>query len=633
MTSAEPGPLVLLGEIDDLVERLDRWSNRPVPWGPARRGQFAVKRLVEQLTRVRVRLTAPLVVATFGGTGTGKSSLVNALVGEDVSPSGRERPTTRRPLLFVPPSADVAQFGLPLDEVEVVRSSAPLLRDIALLDLPDPDTAEGCGDGADADHFGDAVAVSESARSNTSRLRRLLPFCDVLLCTSTQQKYRSARVGDEMLRGADGCRLLFVQTHADLDVDIRDDWRSRLPATVAVEDLFFVDSRRALESRVSGTPADGEFGRLEQVLTTQLAATERVRVRWANVGDLTASALAEIDALLAAAAPRVDRLREVLESQRREATARIVARIDEELSQSRGLWERRLLSAAIDQWGLTPLVALLRMANGLGGWLASLAMFRARTTAQVAIIGVSEGLRRMSRARHDAQDDQRLASLAADGLGVVSDHAARLIAEGYAREAELEPTPSAAAGGDASPPRDGQLAELLLVEARAAVDRLVEQTAADGARLARYGAELVLALFLAQVAWKPAKNFFYEHPWLDRPLLSSDYYIHAAVFATLLGGLLVTWVSRSLRAALARRLPAVLAGLAEQSALASDSGAPPLYRACIEVRDFRDELSTLRHRASDLRARLQGEPLGSSLPPRATRDAVSTPRPASSRKS
>ncbi len=433
-----------------------------------------------------------------------------------------------------------------------------------------------------------------------------------------------------MLRGADGCRLLFVQTHADLDADIRDDWRSRLPATVAVEDLFFVDSRRVLEARAAGKPADGEFGRLEQVLTTQLAATERVRVRWANVGDLTASALAEIDARLAAEAPRVDRLREILETQRREAAARIVARIEEELSQSRGLWERRLLSAAIDQWGLTPLVALLRIANGLGGWLASLAMFRARTTAQVAIIGVSEGLRRMSRARHDAQDDQRLASLAADGLGVVSDHAARLIAEGYAREAELEPAPSSAAD-TSTPSRDGQLAESMLAEARAAVDRLVERTAADGARLTRYGAELVLALFLAQIAWKPAKNFFIEYPWLDRPLLSSDYYIHAAVFSTLLGGLLVTWVARSLRAALARRLPAVLAGLAEQSALASGSGAPPLYRACVEVREFRGELGTLRQRAADLRARLPREPLGAALPPRVSREAATAARPGATR--
>jgi hypothetical protein len=604
--TTEPGPLVLLGEIDDLVERLVAWSARPVPWGPARRAQFAVKRLVDRLSQVRVRLTAPLVVATFGGTGTGKSSLVNALVGEAVSASGRERPTTRRPVLFVSPTADVAQFGLPVEEVEVVRSSSPLLRDIVLLDLPDPDTAEGTPDGTEE-------GVSEVARSNTARLRRLLPYCDVLLCTSTQQKYRSARVAEELLRGADGCRLLFVQTHADLDSDIRDDWRARLPETVRRDDLFFVDSRQGLERRQAGAALEGELGRLEQVLTTQLAATERVRVRWANVGDLTAGALAEIDGLLAAESPRVERLRALLETQRREATTRIVARIEDELSQSRGLWERRLLSAAIDQWGMTPLTALLRVANGLGGWLASLAVFRARTTAQVALIGVTEGIRRLSQARSDARDDERLAAVAAEGFGTARDHAERLIAEGYAREAELEIAHPGHADGDTTGGRSARLAESLLADARQAVDHLVERVAIEGARVARFGGEMVWGLFLIQVAFKPAKNFFYEHPWLDRPLLSSDYYIHAAVFATLLGSGLVAWVARSLRRALMRRLPSVLGGLAEQSTRAGES---PLHRACDEVREFRDELAALRQRAAELRARLLHDPLGAHLAPR-----------------
>jgi putative ribosome biogenesis GTPase RsgA len=41
-------------------------------------------------------LTAPLVVAILGSTGSGKSSLFNALVGAPLSPSGVLRPTTRR---------------------------------------------------------------------------------------------------------------------------------------------------------------------------------------------------------------------------------------------------------------------------------------------------------------------------------------------------------------------------------------------------------------------------------------------------------------------------------------------------------------------------------------------------------
>src|SRR5271155_1122808 len=46
--------------------------------------------------------------------------------------------------------------------------------------------------------------------------------------TTTQQKYRSARVAEELAAAAPGARLVFVQTHADQDADIRNDWRQTL---------------------------------------------------------------------------------------------------------------------------------------------------------------------------------------------------------------------------------------------------------------------------------------------------------------------------------------------------------------------------------------------------------------------
>ncbi|MEZ6145018.1 MAG: hypothetical protein R3B91_06215 [Planctomycetaceae bacterium] len=107
-----------------------------------------------------------------------------------------------------------------------------------------------------------------------------------LIYTSTQQKYRSARVVDELAEAATGCRLVFVQTHADLDEDIREDWREHLSGRYEVPDVFFVDSLRALEEQRQGHRPTGDMGRLLDFLSRQLASSERVTVRRANVVDL-----------------------------------------------------------------------------------------------------------------------------------------------------------------------------------------------------------------------------------------------------------------------------------------------------------------------------------------------------------
>src|SRR6185503_19943961 len=145
-----------------------------------------------------------------------------------------------------------------LDEFEIVTRDAPLLRDVVLVDCPDPDTTEVETDG-----------------SNLARLHHLLPHCDVLLNTATQQKYRSARVGDELAQAATGCRLVCVQTCADIDEDVRDDWRQQLDGRYQVPDIFFVDSLRALREHQAGQRPVGDFRRLQDLLSNELAASHR----------------------------------------------------------------------------------------------------------------------------------------------------------------------------------------------------------------------------------------------------------------------------------------------------------------------------------------------------------------------
>src|SRR5262245_28244796 len=92
-----------LARIDALRSRLTEWAHQPVTWEPLRPAQTLVSHLLERLEPLRLRWEAPLIVATFGGTGTGKSSLVNALVGEEVTAAGKQRPTTRQPVLVAHP--------------------------------------------------------------------------------------------------------------------------------------------------------------------------------------------------------------------------------------------------------------------------------------------------------------------------------------------------------------------------------------------------------------------------------------------------------------------------------------------------------------------------------------------------
>ncbi|MFN9972165.1 MAG: hypothetical protein ACK58T_19975, partial [Phycisphaerae bacterium] len=143
-----------------------------------------------------------------------------------------------------------------------------------VIDCPDPDTSEGAATG-----------------SNLALLRSILPLCDVLIYTSTQQKYRSARVTEELADIASGCRLVFVQTHAETDSDIRDDWRKALLARWQVPELFFVDSREALKLQQQGQEPGGDFRRLRSLLTGQLGASRRMAVRRANLIDLLEESL------------------------------------------------------------------------------------------------------------------------------------------------------------------------------------------------------------------------------------------------------------------------------------------------------------------------------------------------------
>lgn len=82
----------------------------------------------------------PALVVFGGSTGAGKSTLVNSVVGAEVSPAGFLRPTTRRPVLIVHPTDEEAMSTHPLAGGVTVVSHPDVPPGISILDTPDLDS-------------------------------------------------------------------------------------------------------------------------------------------------------------------------------------------------------------------------------------------------------------------------------------------------------------------------------------------------------------------------------------------------------------------------------------------------------------------------------------------------------------
>ena len=582
--------LELLAQVDDLLERLNSWLEIDSNWEPLQASRSLLRRVVFRVESLRIRLEAPLVVATFGGTGTGKSALINALVGRECTASGRQRPTTTRPILVAHPLTELEPLGLPLEAFEITLVDAPALRDIVIVDCPDPDTNE-----------------TETADSNLERLRQMLPHCDVLLYTSTQQKYRSARVVQELSQAAAGCRLIFVQTHADLDEDIRDDWRSLLAEHYEVPDVFFVDSLRALREQAAGQRPSGDFSRLLDLLSRELGTAQRTQVRRANLLDLVQAALDHCRKNLADHELQLIELEDELERQRQRMLETMTVRLRDELLASRNLWERRLLGEVAQVWGFSPFSSVLRLYNSMGTLLASATLVRARSSAQLAILGAMQGMQWLNSRRVEQESEERMQQLATLGL---DDHVlreAQLVLAGYVQSARFDARILQVADLKHLRREAARVEGQFLGDAGRQVEDIISSLARRHSGWWRRACYEVLWLtFVSYLIIRIGKNFFWDSVFLKTPILTMDFYLAAGVFLVLWSGCLLMSFTRGLRRGLSQRINE-LAGELAQSRLGSGL-FPQLESACSEAHQVCRRLEHLAVTTSEIRRHIAVSP-------------------------
>ncbi len=195
------------------LDRLDDARAAASPLGIDTSGATAVREIA------RERLGFPsdaYVLAIAGGTGVGKSTLMNALAGEEVSTASALRPTTAEPVAWLPRSKSDELAGLLawLGVNRVRMHSAERLGEVAILDLPDFDSV---------------------APGHRARVDELLPRIDALAWVVDPEKYKDELVHAHYI-GAWARRVrhqLVVLNRADLlspaDVGrVRDDLRAQL---------------------------------------------------------------------------------------------------------------------------------------------------------------------------------------------------------------------------------------------------------------------------------------------------------------------------------------------------------------------------------------------------------------------
>lgn len=161
-------------DYSDLVAKALAWAEQACASGWIKQDS------VLQLTRIDTGTpnalfnqgqSRPLIVAFMGGTGVGKSSLLNRLAGAAIAKTGVERPTSREVTLFHHKSVAISHLPekLPIASIKIAGHEDESKKNIIWIDMPDFDSTE---------------------QSNKHLVLQWLPHVDVLIYVVSPERYK-----------------------------------------------------------------------------------------------------------------------------------------------------------------------------------------------------------------------------------------------------------------------------------------------------------------------------------------------------------------------------------------------------------------------------------------------------------
>ena len=251
-------------DYSDLVEKTQRWAEQASASGWI--NADAAADLSQLDTRTPEALFSgygaetgsaarPLIVAFMGGTGVGKSSLLNRLAGKAIARAGIERPTSREVTLYHHHSVALQNLpeALPLAKINISQHDDESKKNIVWIDMPDFDSTE---------------------QRNKHLVLQWLPHIDVLIYVVSPERYRDEKAWRLLL--AEGARhaWLFALNQWDRgQLAQYEDFNRQLHKAGFVEPIIFktvcaeglqIDEFSALESTIQALATAHIIEQLEQ---------------------------------------------------------------------------------------------------------------------------------------------------------------------------------------------------------------------------------------------------------------------------------------------------------------------------------------------------------------------------------
>ncbi len=167
-----------MADLGEAVDALDRLVAMTAPVAPPEATRVAAE-VARRVRRRRGFLGETVVIALAGGTGSGKSSLLNAIAGEEVAETGAIRPVTSRPLAWIPADPEPGLTRL-LDAIGIDdRVGHRAGTRLAVIDLPDTDSIE---------------------ETHRQIVARLVPEVDAVVWVMDPEKYHDRILHEDHLR-------------------------------------------------------------------------------------------------------------------------------------------------------------------------------------------------------------------------------------------------------------------------------------------------------------------------------------------------------------------------------------------------------------------------------------------------